>query len=165
MTERLSGLPHAEENYRELTSTPTKNCMSSHSSLILAGTAEHGRISPARSAQLYRQAQIWTRQGLAFDRSTLASWVGTAAAEIAPVVARLKEIVLASARLFADDAVVPMLYPGRGRTKQGYFWAIARDDRPWGGKDPARGGVHLRPRTRAPTWPRTARRLSRHPAM
>jgi hypothetical protein len=53
----------------------------------------------------------------------------------------LKEIVLASARLFADETfadetVVPVLDPGRGRTKQGYFWAIARDDRPWGGKDP-----------------------------
>jgi transposase len=85
---------------------------------------------------LYRQAQIWTRQGLTFDRSTLASWVGTAAAEIAPVVARLKQIVLASERLFADETVVPVLDPGRGKTKQGYFWAIARDDRPWGGKDP-----------------------------
>jgi len=29
-----------------------------------------------------------------------------------------------------------MLDPGRGRTKQGYFWAVARDDRPWGGTDP-----------------------------
>ena len=85
---------------------------------------------------LYRQAQIWTRQGVAIDRSTLAAWVGTAAAEIAPVVARLKEIVLASARLFADETVVPVLDPGRGRTKQGYFWAIACDDRPWGGRDP-----------------------------
>jgi transposase len=85
---------------------------------------------------LYRQAQIWTRQGVALDRSTLAAWVGTAAAEIAPVVARLKEIMLTSARLFADETVVPVLDPGRGRTKQGYFWAIARDDRPWGGSDP-----------------------------
>ena len=72
---------------------------------------------------LYRQAQIWARQGVALDRSTLASWVGTAAAEIAPVTARLKEIVLGSARLFADETVVPVLDPGRGRTKQGYFWA------------------------------------------
>jgi len=85
---------------------------------------------------LYRQAQIWARQGLLLDRSTLAAWVGTAAAEIAPVVRRMKEIVLATARLFADETVVPVLDPGRGRTKQGYFWAVARDDRPWGGKDP-----------------------------
>jgi transposase len=102
---------------------------------------------------LYRQAQIWTRQGLTFDRSTLASWVGTPAAEIAPVVGRLKEIMLALERLFADETVVPVLDPGRGKTKQGYFWAIARDDRPWGGKDPpaviysyapGRGQAHAR---------------------
>ncbi len=85
---------------------------------------------------LYRQAQIWTRQGVSIDRSTLASWVGTAAAELAPVVARLKQIVLGSARIFADETHVPVLDPGRGRTKKGYFWAIARDDRPWSGKDP-----------------------------
>ena len=85
---------------------------------------------------LYRQAQMMARQGVMLDRSTLAFWVGYAAAEIAPVVRRLKEIVLASARLFADETVVPVLDPGRGRTKQGYFWAIARDDRPWSGRDP-----------------------------
>ena len=72
---------------------------------------------------LYRQAQMLARQGVALDRSTLAFWVGYAAAEIAPVVRRLKEIVLGSARLFADETVVPVLDPGRGRTKQGYFWA------------------------------------------
>jgi transposase len=52
------------------------------------------------------------------------------------VVARLRELVLGSARLFADATVVLVLDPGRGRTKRGYFWAIARDDRAWGGRDP-----------------------------
>ena len=61
---------------------------------------------------------------------------GYAAAELAPVVTRLREIMLSSTRLFADETVVPVLDPGRGRTKQGYFWAIARDDRPWGGSEP-----------------------------
>jgi transposase len=85
---------------------------------------------------LHRQAQMLERQGVELDRSTLAFWVGYAAAEIVSVVGRLKEIALASARLFADETVVPVLDPGRGHTKRGYFWAIARDDRPWGGKDP-----------------------------
>ena len=85
---------------------------------------------------LYRQAQMMTRQGVMLDRSTLASWMGYAAAEVAPVVARLREIVLASGRIFADETIVPVLDPGRGRTKQGYFWAVARDDRGWGGRDP-----------------------------
>jgi hypothetical protein len=70
------------------------------------------------------------------DRATLAAWVGTAAAEIAPVARRMKAVLLGSARLFADETSVPVLDPGRGRTKTGWFWTIARDDRPWGGRDP-----------------------------
>ena len=76
------------------------------------------------------------RDGVDLDRSTLAFWVGYAAAEIAPVVTRLREMLLASARLFADETTVPVLDPGRGRTRTGYFWTIARDDRAWGGADP-----------------------------
>ena len=85
---------------------------------------------------LYRQAGMMARQGVELDRSTLAFWMGHAAAEVAPVVTRLREILLASARVFADETTVPVLDPGRGRTKTGYFWAVARDDRPWGGADP-----------------------------
>jgi transposase len=85
---------------------------------------------------LYRQAQIFARQGLALDRSTLADWVGHAARELRPVHARLVEILKASPRLFADETRAPVLDPGRGRTKTGWLWALARDDRPWGGADP-----------------------------
>ena len=89
-----------------------------------------------RCATSYRQAQILARQGVILERSTLSFWMGYAAAEVAPVVARLREMMLASTRIFADETVVPVLDPGRGRTKQGYFWAMARDDRPWGGSQP-----------------------------
>jgi len=85
---------------------------------------------------LYRQSQMMARQGVILDRSTLASWMGYAAAELAPVVARLREMVLASGRVFADETTVPVLDPGRGQTKTGYFWAVARDDCGWGGSDP-----------------------------
>jgi transposase len=85
---------------------------------------------------LYRQAQMMARQGVILERSTLSFWMGYAAAEVAPVVARLREMLLGSTRIFADETVVPVLDPGRGRTKQGYFWTIARDDRPWGGSQP-----------------------------
>src|SRR6201996_139000 len=100
---------------------------------------------------LYRQAQILERQGVIVERSTLSFWMGYAAAEVAPVVARLREMMLASTRIFADETVVPVLDPGRGRTKQGYFWAVARDDRPWAGDlppavvysyAPGRGHIH-----------------------
>jgi transposase len=85
---------------------------------------------------LYRQAQILARQGIEIGRDTLASWAGVAANELKPVVARLREILLGSARLFADETTMPVLDPGRGRTKKGFAWAIVRDDRPWGGADP-----------------------------
>ena len=38
--------------------------------------------------------------------------------------------------LFADDTPIPVLDPGRGRTKTGRLWVYARDDRPWKGPDP-----------------------------
>jgi transposase len=84
------------------------------------------QVAVARFADhqpLYRQSQMMARQGVLVDRSTLSFWIGYAAAEVAPVVARLREMLLASSRIFADETVVPVLDPGRGRTKQGYFWA------------------------------------------
>lgn len=85
---------------------------------------------------LYRQSQILTRDGIVIHRSTLAHWVGFAAFELAPLHARLLEILKASPKLFADETPCPVLDPGRGRTKKGYLWAVARDDRPWGSSDP-----------------------------
>jgi transposase len=85
---------------------------------------------------LYRQAQILAREGVHLNRSTLAHWVGFAAYELGPLHARLVEILKASGKLFADETRCPVLDPGRGKTKTGYLWAIARDDRPWGGTDP-----------------------------
>jgi transposase len=100
---------------------------------------------------LYRQAQMLVAQGLDIKRSILAFWVGYAAAELKPIYVRLRELILASGKIAIDETVAPVLDPGRGRTKKGYFWAIARDDRPWGGTDPpavaysyapGRGAVH-----------------------
>jgi transposase len=85
---------------------------------------------------LYRQAQILLSQGIAIERATLAFWVGYAAAELKPLYLRLRELILGSLKIAVDETVAPVLDPGRGRTKKGYFWAIARDDRPWGGTDP-----------------------------
>jgi len=85
---------------------------------------------------LYRQAQIYARQGITLDRSTLADWVGRAAFLLRPVQGRLLDRLKASAKLFADETTAPVLDPGRGRTKTGQLWAYARDDRPWGGADP-----------------------------
>ena len=85
---------------------------------------------------LYRQAQIYARQGIQLDRSTLADWVGRAAWYLRPLRDRILEELRRSQRLFADETTAPVLDPGRGRTKTGQLWAYARDDRPWGGGDP-----------------------------
>src|SRR5271168_2362 len=85
---------------------------------------------------LYRQAQIYARQGVNLDRSTLADWVGRAAFLLRPVHERLLAILKGSTKLFADETTAPVLDPGRGRTKTGQLFAYARDDRPWGGTDP-----------------------------
>lgn len=100
---------------------------------------------------LYRQAQIFARQEVFLDRSTMAAWVGAAAAELEPLYDRQLTILKGLGKLFADETRCPVLDPGRGKTKQGYFWALACDDRPWGSSTPpaviyayapGRGGEH-----------------------
>jgi transposase len=85
---------------------------------------------------LYRQAQIYARQGVDLDRSTLADWVGRGAWWMRPLHEKLLDELRATSKLFADETTAPVLDPGRGRTKTGQLWAYARDDRPWGGPDP-----------------------------
>ncbi|SHE60456.1 Transposase [Ruegeria intermedia] len=85
---------------------------------------------------LYRQAQIYSRQGIDLDRSTLAAWVGRAAFELKPVYDALLANLKRSTKLFMDETTAPVLDPGRRKTKTGYFWVLARDDRPWGGGAP-----------------------------
>src|SRR6202140_4924615 len=85
---------------------------------------------------LYRQSQIFARHGVDIDRSTLANWVGGACWWLEPLQARLAAHVFGSTKLFADDTPIPVLDPGRGRTKTGRLWVYARDDRPWSGPEP-----------------------------
>ena len=100
-------------------------------------TVAHVLVSKyADHLPLYRQAQIYSRQGIDLDRSTLADWVGRAAFHLRPVHDRLLAHIRASKKIFADETTAPVLDPGRGRTKTGQLWAYARDDRPWGGADP-----------------------------
>jgi hypothetical protein len=84
----------------------------------------------------YRQSGIFARQGVHLDRSTLAAWQGRVAHEMTPIYERIKNHLKQSSKLFMDETPEPVLDPGRGRTKTGYFWALARDHRPWGGDDP-----------------------------
>ena len=116
------------------------------------GAIAHVLVSKyADHCPLYRQSQIYARSGVELHRSTLAGWVGKAAFHLKPVVDRLASRLRQSGKLFMDETRAPVLDPGRGRTKTGWLWALARDDRGWGGPDPpgvvyfyapGRGGEH-----------------------
>ncbi len=86
---------------------------------------------------LYRQSEIYAREGVELERSTLADWVGGTSALLAPLVEALRRHVMSATKLHADDTPVPVLAPGNGRTKTGRLWTYVRDDRPAGDATPA----------------------------
>jgi len=119
---------------------PTEGAMAhvlvSKSVATVAPVGPRKRRKGADHLPLYRQSQIIARSGVNIHRSTLADWVGVAAFHLGPVVDRLAEHLRESTKLFMDETTAPVLDPGRGKTKTGYLWALARDDRGWGGDDP-----------------------------
>jgi transposase len=106
-----------------------------------------GRATPAMLAHLlvakycdhlplYRQSEIYAREGMDLDRSTLCDWVGQATWLFDPIVARIRQHVFAAEKIHGDDTTVPVLAPGLGRTKTGRLWVYVRDDRPYCGTAP-----------------------------
>lgn len=85
---------------------------------------------------LYRQSQIFDREGLDLDRSTLADWVGKSTALLEPLADAIGRHVLSAEAIFADDTPVSMLAPGSGKTQTARLWTYARDERPWGSAAP-----------------------------
>jgi len=85
---------------------------------------------------LHRQAEIYARDGIDLDRSTLADWVGQCARLLRPLVEAVGAHVMAAERIHADDTTVPVLAPGNGKTKTGRIWCYVRDDHPFAGKAP-----------------------------
>jgi transposase len=81
---------------------------------------------------LYRQSEIYARQGVELERSTLADWVGGCSRLLEPLVETLRRYVISAGKLHADDTPVPVLAPGNGKTKTGRLWTYVRDDRPAG---------------------------------
>jgi hypothetical protein len=78
---------------------------------------------------LYRQSEIYGRQGVEISRSTMAGWVGAASHPLGPLVDAIRKHVLAGCKLHADDTPMPVLSPGNGKTKTGCLWTYVRDDR------------------------------------
>jgi transposase len=100
---------------------------------------------------LYRQSEIYARDGLDLDRSTLSDWVGQAVWLRQPIVDGIRNHVFAAEKVHADDTPVPVLEPGLGRTRTGRLRVYVRDDRPFCGPappaavyfySPVRGGEH-----------------------
>jgi transposase len=99
----------------------------------------------------HRQSQMLARQGIRIDRSTLGAWVGRACWWLRPLYQLTVAQVMPAAVLFADDTTLPVLEPGRGKTRTGRLWCYAVDNRPWQGGGPVaaayvysedRGGEH-----------------------
>ena len=115
------------------------------------GALAHVLVSKfADHLPLYRQSQILARSGIDVHRSTLAGWVGKTAFHLRPLVECLAAQLKTSHNLGVDETPVRVLDPGRGKTKTGYMWTMARDERAWCGADPpgvvyayapSRGGV------------------------
>ena len=102
---------------------------------------------------LYRQAEMYAREGVELERSTLADWVGGTSRLLEPLVEALRRHVMSAHKLHADDTPVPVLAPGNGKTKTGRLWTYVRDDRPcwrltpaavWFAYSPDRKGEHPR---------------------
>jgi transposase len=98
---------------------------------------------------LNRQSTVYAREGVDLDVSTLADWVGAAAATLMPLVEVIRSHVFSAERIHADDTTVPVL--AKGKTRTGRLWTYVRDDRPFAGADPPaaayfyspdRGGAH-----------------------
>ena len=101
------------------------------------GALAHVLVSKyADHLPLFRQSQILARSGLDVHRSTLAGWVGTTAFHLRPLVECLAAELKTSHNLGVDETPVRVLDPGRGKTKTGYLWTMARDERAWCGADP-----------------------------
>ena len=102
---------------------------------------------------LYRQSQVYGFAGLELERSLLAQWVRAGDRLLSPLVLAVRRHVLGGGHLHADDTPLPVLDPGRGRTRTGYLWTYVRDERTWGSREPpavwfeyspGRGGEHPR---------------------
>ncbi len=83
---------------------------------------------------LYRQAEIYAREGVELDRTLLAQWVAQISALLTPLTDALRAHVFAADVVHADDTPIPVLAPGRGKTKTGRLWTYVRDERPAAGK-------------------------------
>src|SRR5450830_192700 len=98
----------------------------------LAGPGLLAQIIVAKFADhqpLYRQAEIYARQGVELDHSTMARWVGACGALVRPLVDALQRYVLTAGKVHTDDTTMLVLAPGNSQTRTARMWVYVRDDR------------------------------------
>jgi transposase len=139
-------------------------CETIHQAPMPSRPIERGRPGPGLLAHvlvskyadhlpLYRQSQIYGREGVELDRSTLADWVGRSAALLEPLAEAVGRHVIKGRAIFADDTPVDVQAPGTGKTKTGRVWAYVRDERPWAGDGRPAAWYRFTP-DRKGQWPR-----------
>ncbi len=100
-----------------------------------AGLLAHVLVNKyADHCPLYRQSQIFTREGIDLDRSTLAGWVGQSTKLLEPLADAIGRYVRAGQAVFADDT--PLKMQAKQRCVTARIWAYVRDEKPWGSGDP-----------------------------
>ena len=139
-------------------------CETIHQASAPSMPIERGRPGPGLLAHvlvskyadhlpLYRQSQIYDREGVHLERSTLSDWVGKSAALLEPLADAIGAHVLAGAAIHADDTPVKVLAPGTGKTRTGRLWVYLRDERDWSGEAPPAAFYRFTP-DRKGRWPR-----------
>ena len=120
----------------------------------IAGPGLLARVLASKYAEhtpLYRQSEIYGRQGVELSRSLLSGWVDACCRLLSPLEEALQDYVLTDGKLHADDTPVPVLLPGNKKTKTGRLWTYVRDDRNagselapavWFAYSPDRKGIH-----------------------
>jgi transposase len=78
---------------------------------------------------LYRQSEIFAREGIHISRSSMTGWMRQIDALIEPLSEALHKDILTSEKLHGDDTTISVLAPGMGQTKTGRLWVYVRDDR------------------------------------
>lgn len=105
----------------------------------IAGPGLLARVLTAKYCEhlpLYRQCEIFARQGVDLSRALLSNWVDACCRLMAPLDEALYRYVMDCRKLHTDDTPVPVLAPGRKKTKTGRIWTYVRDDQNAGSSDP-----------------------------
>ena len=94
-----------------------------------AGLLAHVLVNKyADHCPLYRQSQIFAREGIDLDRSTLAGWVGQSSKLLEPQADAIGRYVCQGQAIFADDT--PIKIQARKRCATARIWTYVRDERP-----------------------------------